>query len=107
MRRAVAWFAERGIRVQAIMSDNGSAYIAHSYRQALAELGLHHLRIRPYRPPHPWEGRTPDPDTPQRWAYGRLYGSSAERATALPLYLERYTSDDHTALSATGHRHHD
>ena len=39
LRRAVAWFADRGVRVQALMSDNGSAYVAHAYRQALAELG--------------------------------------------------------------------
>jgi transposase InsO family protein len=50
LRRAIAWFAERGIPVSAVMSDNGSAYVAHSYRRALAELGLRHLRIRPYRP---------------------------------------------------------
>ena len=50
LRRAVAWFADRGVRIQALMSDNGSAYVAHAYRQALAELGLRHLRIRPYRP---------------------------------------------------------
>ena len=50
LRRAVAWFAERGVRVQAVMSDNGSCYIAHAYRAALRGLGLKHLRIRPGRP---------------------------------------------------------
>jgi transposase len=50
LRRAVAWFAERGVVVRAVMSDNGSAYIAHANRLALAGLGLRHLRIRPYRP---------------------------------------------------------
>jgi len=50
LRRAVAWFEQHGVRVQAVMSDNGSAYVAHAYRHALAELGLRHLRIQPYRP---------------------------------------------------------
>src|SRR6266852_1858176 len=40
LRRAVAWFAERGVRVRALMSDNGSCYIAHAYAAALRQLGL-------------------------------------------------------------------
>jgi transposase InsO family protein len=50
LRRAVAWFAERGARVRAVMSDNGTAYIAHEYSRCLTELGLRHMRIRPGRP---------------------------------------------------------
>src|SRR5262249_37663852 len=50
LRRAVAWFAERGVHAQAVMSDNGSCYVAHDYRATLSELGLKHLRIRPRRP---------------------------------------------------------
>jgi transposase InsO family protein len=50
LRREVSWFEQRGVQIKAVMSDNGSAYVAHSYRAALAELGLLHLRIRPYRP---------------------------------------------------------
>ena len=50
LRRAVAWYAARGIRVRAVMSDNGAAYIAHAYTRALQSLGLKHLRIKPGRP---------------------------------------------------------
>ena len=90
LRRAVAWFAERGVRVSAVMSDNGSAYVAHSYRQALAELGLRHLRIRPYRPRTNGKAERFIQTLLNEWAYERIYGSSAERAATLPLYLERY-----------------
>jgi leucine-zipper of insertion element IS481/Integrase core domain len=38
LRRALAWYAARGITVRAVMSDNGSCYIAHDYRRALHEL---------------------------------------------------------------------
>jgi transposase InsO family protein len=48
--RALAWFAERGVHLQALMSDNGSCHVAHAYRQALQKLGLRQLRIRPGRP---------------------------------------------------------
>jgi len=47
LRRAVAWFAERGVRVQAVMTDNGSCYVAYAYAAAARKLGLRRLRIRP------------------------------------------------------------
>ena len=30
LRRAVSWFAARGVRVEGILSDNGSAYESHA-----------------------------------------------------------------------------
>ena len=42
--------AERGVRVQAVMTDNGSCYVAHAYRAAVRALGLGQLRIKPGRP---------------------------------------------------------
>jgi len=90
LRRAVAWFADRGVRVEALMSDNGSAYVAHSYRTALAELELRHLRIRPYRPQTNGKAERFIQTLINEWAYERVYASSAERATCLPPFLDRY-----------------
>jgi transposase InsO family protein len=90
LRRAVAWFGERGVVIGAVMSDNGSAYIAHAHRKALAELGLRHMRIRPYRPRTNGKAERFIQTLLNEWAYDRIYGSSAERAAALPLFLERY-----------------
>jgi transposase InsO family protein len=42
LRRAVAWFAARGVTIRSVMSDNGSCYIAHSYSDPLRRLGLKH-----------------------------------------------------------------
>jgi transposase InsO family protein len=90
LRRAVAWFAERGVVIRAVMSDNGSAYVAHAHRRALAELGLKHLRTRPYRPRTNGKAERFIQTLLNEWAYERVYGSSAERAAALPLFLDRY-----------------
>jgi transposase InsO family protein len=90
LRRAVSWFAERGVQIKAVMSDNGSAYVAHAYRGALAELGLRHLRIRPYRPRTNGKAERFIQTLANEWAYAQIFGSSAERAAALPVYLERY-----------------
>jgi transposase InsO family protein len=90
LHRAVSWFAQRGVQVQAVMSDNGSAYVAHAYRTALSELGLRHLRIKPYRPRTNGKAERFIQTLLGEWAYERIYGSSTERAAALPLFLERY-----------------
>jgi transposase InsO family protein len=73
-----------------VMVDNGSAYVAHAYRNALAELGLRHLRIRPYRPRTNGKAERFIQTLTNEWAYARIYGSSIERAQALPLFLKRY-----------------
>ena len=88
--RAVAWFAARGVRIEAVMSDNGSCYLAHAYAAALAELGLRHLRIRPRRPRTNGKAERFIQTLLAEWAYGRIYGSSDERTATLPLFLQRY-----------------
>jgi transposase InsO family protein len=90
LRRAVAWFDEHGVDVRAVMTDNGSAYVAHAYRAALAELDLRQLRIRPYRPRNNGKAERFIQTLLNECAYARTYGSSAERTSALPLFLERY-----------------
>jgi transposase InsO family protein len=90
LRRAVAWFAEHGIKIRAVMSDNGSCYKADAHRAALRDLGLRHLRIRPYRPRTNGKAERFIRTLLEEWAYVRIYGSSAERTRALPLFLERY-----------------
>jgi transposase InsO family protein len=90
LRRAVAWYAARGIRVRAVMSDNGAAYIARDYARALQSLGLKHLRIKPGRPRTNGKAERLIQTLLNEWAYARIYGSSAERSAALPLYLDRY-----------------
>lgn len=90
LRRALVWYAERGVRVQAVMTDNGSCFIADRYREALSELGLRQLRIRPHRPRTNGKAERFIQTLLNEWAYARIYGSSRERAAALPAYLRRY-----------------
>jgi transposase InsO family protein len=90
LRRAVAWFREHGVAVRAVMTDNGSAYVAHAHRAALAELRLKHLRIRPGRPQTNGKAERFIQTLINEWAYARIYGSSRERTAALPLFLSHY-----------------
>ena len=50
LRRATTWFAARGVLVERVLSDNGSAYRSHAWRDACTELGIRPKRTRPYRP---------------------------------------------------------
>jgi transposase InsO family protein len=90
LRRAIAWYAARGITIKAVMSDNGSAYISDLYARTLTELGLRHLRIKPRRPRTNGKAERLIQTMLNEWAYERIYGSSTERSAALPLYLKRY-----------------
>jgi transposase InsO family protein len=90
LRRAVVWFAERGVQIRAVMTDNGSCYVSDAHRDALRELGLRHLRIKPYRPRTNGKAERFIQTLLNEWAYVRIYGTSAERTAALPLFLERY-----------------
>jgi transposase InsO family protein len=90
LHRAVAWFAQRGIQIERVMTDNGSAYVSHAHRQALAELGIRHLRTRPYRPRTNGKAERFIQTLLNEWAYARIYGSSHERTQQLDPWLERY-----------------
>jgi transposase InsO family protein len=89
LRRAITWYAARGVHVQAVMSDNGSAYTSRLYAHTLRELGLRHLRIRPGRPRTNGKAERLIQTLLNEWAYSRAYGSSHERTAALPPYLHR------------------
>jgi len=90
LKAAVAYYQSLGVTVARVMSDNGSCYVAHTYRAALRELGLRHLRIRPYRPRTNGKAERFIQTLLDEWAWARLYGSSAERTAALAPFLERY-----------------
>jgi transposase InsO family protein len=100
LRRAIAFFARHGICCERVMTDNGSAYISAAHALACRELGLKHLRTRPYRPRTNGKAERFIQTMLGSWAYGRIYGSSHERTTALPAWLKHYNfTRPHGALS--------
>ena len=50
LRRALAFFARYGIRVERVLTDNGSAYVSTIHAITCRTLGIRHLRTRPRRP---------------------------------------------------------
>jgi transposase InsO family protein len=90
LRRALEWFAERGVKVQRVMTDNGSPYVSAVHASACRELGIKHLRTQPCRPRTNGKAERFIQTMLREWAYGRLYGSSTERRAALGGWLDRY-----------------
>ncbi|MCV7364081.1 IS481 family transposase [Mycolicibacterium neworleansense] len=100
LQRAVAWFAERGVTVERVLSDNGSAYISYAWREACAELRITPKRTRPYRPQTNGKIERFHRTLADGWAYARLYESTEQRDIALPGWLHFY--NHHRAHSAIG-----
>jgi transposase InsO family protein len=99
LRRAVAWFADQGIKVERVMTDNGAAYRSKAHATASRELGLRHLRTQPYRPRTNGKAERFIRTMLDEWAYGRIYGTSAERAARLTPWLTHYNyRRPHSAL---------
>ena len=88
LRRAVAFYAAHGIRIERVMTDNGAGYRSIVHALACRTLGLRHLRTRPYRPRTNGKAERFIRTMLGGWAYGAIYGNSSERTRALPGWLD-------------------
>jgi transposase InsO family protein len=102
LRRAVAFFARYGIRVERLLTDNGSAYRATIHALACKTLGIRHLRTRPRRPQTNGKAERFIRTLLAGWAYGAIYRSSHERSQALDGWLWHY--NHRRRHSALGHQ---
>jgi len=101
LRRAVTWFAARGVTVERVLSDNGSAYRSHLWRDACAELGIKPKKTRPYRPQTNGKIERFHRTLANEWAFNRFYASESARRNALPAWLHEYNHHrPHTAIGA-------
>jgi transposase InsO family protein len=100
LRRAVAFFRRHGIRVERLLTDNGSAYRSAIHAIACRALRIRHLRTRPRRPQTNGKAERFIRTMLAEWAYGAIYATSSERTAALDGFLWRYNYHrPHGALS--------
>ena len=90
LRRALAFFKRHGMRVQELLTDNGSAYRSTVHAIACRALGIRHLRTRPHRPQTNGKAERFIRTLLSGWAYGAIYRNSTERTTALDGWLWTY-----------------
>jgi transposase InsO family protein len=100
LRRAGAWFAEQGVAIQRVMTDNARNYRTDQhFRQAVTDLGAVQRFTRPYRPQTNGKAERFNRTMLEEWAYQRPYASNDERTAALPGWLHTYNHHRaHTAL---------
>ena len=88
--RAVLWFQKLGIQVEEVLTDNGSCYRSHAFQGLCQQLGLRHLRTRPYHPQTNGKAERLIQTLLREWAYRFPYRSSAHRIRWLRPWLHFY-----------------
>ena len=102
LERALAWYARLGVRVERVMTDNGSAYKSKLFAAAIAQAGVRHLRTKPYTPRTNGKAERFIQTSLREWAYARPYTSSDQRNAAIGPWTDAYNlSRPHSAI---GHR---
>jgi transposase InsO family protein len=90
--RALRWFKERGIRVERVMTDNGSGYVARLFGKVLRMLRIRHIRTRPYTPKTNGKAERFIQTLMRQWAYAAAFASSDARAADLPRWIDWYNN---------------
>jgi transposase InsO family protein len=90
LREAVAYYASLDVRIVRVMTDNGTGYRSKAFKAACAELGVRHIRTRPYTPKTNGKAERFVQTSLREWAYASPYLSSEHRQAALPSFLHRY-----------------
>lgn len=98
-RRARAWYAERGVIVQRVLTDNGGCYRSKDWAKAIKATRCRHKRTRPYRPQTNGKIERYHRTLLQEWAYIRPWTSETQRRRAYQGFLHYYNHHrTHSAL---------
>jgi transposase InsO family protein len=101
LKRTVEHYRQRGIRVQRVMTDNGSPYMSIAFKQACLQLGIRHLRTKPYTPRTNGKTERFIQTALREWAYASAFRSSAQRTQALAAWIHHYNwHRPHSALQS-------
>lgn len=101
LRRAAEWFRARGVKIERVMTDNGSCYRSGDFRAAVKDLGARHLFTRPYTPKTNGKAERFIQTLMREWAYALPYRTSDARNDDLTRWLDWYNRRrPHSALNA-------
>ena len=99
LTRALAFFQAHGVKVERVMTDNGSAYRSHLFKSHVENAGLRHIRTRPYTPRTNGKAERFIQTSLREWAYRNAYQTSAERTQAMIPWITGYNHcRPHSAL---------
>jgi transposase InsO family protein len=90
LKAAVAYYASLDVKIERVMTDNGSCYRSKAFAKTCKRLGLRHIFTRPYTPKTNGKAERFIQTSLREWAYARAYNNSGERTAELPRWLHRY-----------------
>jgi transposase InsO family protein len=90
LKAALAYYQSLGIKVERVMTDNGSCYKSLAFRRACKRFALRHIRTKPYTPKTNGKAERFIQTALREWAYATAYAKSTQRTDALPRWLHRY-----------------
>lgn len=90
LENTLSYFASLGVRIKAVLTDNGSAFRSKSFANACRALGLKHRFTRAYRPQTNGKAERFIQSALREWAYGIAYNHSSERAQMLDRWIHHY-----------------
>ena len=90
LKAAVAYYMSLGVCVRRVMTDNGPCYRSHAFRGACQDLGLRHIRTKPFTPQTNGKAERFIQTALREWAYARAYDTSDQRAADLPIWTHMY-----------------
>lgn len=90
LKATLAYYASLGVKIERVMTDNGSCYRSKAFGKACKRLGLKHIFTKPYTPKTNGKAERFIQTSLREWAYARAYNTSDERTAELPRWLHRY-----------------
>ena len=90
LKSALLYYESLGIKVQQVMTDNGSCYVSRAFAKACTRLGVKHIRTRPYTPRTNGKAERLIQSALREWAYAKAYSSSHQRAADLQPWIHSY-----------------
>ena len=93
LREAVAFFAEKGVQVRALLTDNGSSYRSHKFRTVCQQMQIKHRRTRPYTPRTNGKAERFIQTALREWAYAKHWENSDQRDRQLQPWTLFYNSE--------------
>jgi transposase InsO family protein len=102
LKAALAHYEGLGVKVERVMTDNGSCYKSFAFRRLCKRLGVKHVRTKPYTPRTNGKAERFIQTCLREWAYAQAYQHSRQRTAELAHWLHRYNwHRPHTGIGDT------